>query len=1060
LPAPVEALAPVIGGFSTELAVPRPLANEVATFSPSGFRSQSIQIDGIGPARAFTFAPLPEQDQSDPVFLIQSELNGPPADIQQELIVANEDGDAFARSVALGLDGFASGFPFPRDIGAAFEARNQLLALVRANKLLLAQPEVDGIQIVGEQSSPSGARFFYGDFLGSGAYPQLLGYRPSDPNLYLYVIEEEDGQPILLEPIVYELAGPVQMASRFVREGEWLVAVAYAGSSDIDLLSLADEKVVDTLSMTSTGNPLTAIVSMNGDRLLALSGDSGRSAHYELFGDDGSGDLVSLYADALPTEAFDTPLAPNRPQVFFFDQSPLASGAANLMAWYGGFTSWGSDPELSFASVQFQAWIDRGANIGLAKTFKSSTVVPDDSYAFLANQINASASLSGLGIFGSADRNLRTSWEPRPGSYDTVSPIAASFPEDTELSYRTDPSAAWQSYTGPIFPQSEAFSIQYFLTLDDGSKGPVESVDYQFSRSALNRDSNGDGIPNYVQGHLGLNFLGTGDSDEDGVSDLDELQAGTSATDPGDTPAGAARLDRGLEENLILTSRNAADALWAPGSFGFVDQVSGSRLGSAAVEDGFPYAVLPDIETSQAEGMLAVSTEPLHRSVGDAPEAASGLENLALIPAGSAAPFEVSAPYTGGPIEPAATAWVENLRSSALPDEAEDRNVPLSPDSTGLALALEWAFETLLQDEGFLEPDEQLTLFPGRTGDERFMDLSEIVERADAANGPPPFAVSDLWDDLDLPGTLEAAETDYDELPRWQSFVLTVYTDFPDSEIKPVTGQGPVDILRAVLRQQSLPDGVAAALSLDPLTVEQVVGEAQALRSSFVRDNRQTLELTIDATENIDCLTASSDFAVQYALVDELGERFVPSKALDLLPGTRIRVEGVVRPEWPACLGTALEVRGLTVLEVPPAAAVDADGNLLDDQWELYWLGTGDYDPFASLDGSGYSLLQQFFSGSDPTSATSLPEGPVEDLTPPQIDLELTAPDEVTLSWTWPGEYSDLIRFKLIQSDELGNLHAIVPTSVDYDQTGDDHEMRITVPEADQGFFKLVLSLD
>jgi predicted alpha/beta-fold hydrolase len=53
-----------------------------------------------------------------------------------------------------------------------------------------------------------------------------------------------------------------------------------------------------------------------------------------------------------------------------------------------------------------------------------------------------------------------------------------------------------------------------------------------------------------------------------------------------------------------------------------------------------------------------------------------------------------------------------------------------------------------------------------------------------------------------------------------------------------------------------------------------------------------------------------------------------------------------------------------------------------------------------------------------------------------------------------------LIRFKLIQSDDLGNLQTVVPTSVDYDRTGDVHEMRITVPEADQGFFKLVLSLD
>lgn len=1062
LPAPVDALSLSFGGYQTELIVPLPLENKVNTYSVYGYLSQAgIQAPGIGPERAFSFPAAPDQGQFEPVLLVQTGLNSPPNHVRHDLLLTAGSGEVFARSVQIGLEPFEYGFAFPGDVGSAFDQSNTLLALVAENSITLAVPALDGVTPLGLQPAPGDAQFFYGDFLNKSGKSQLLAYVSGDPQLYLYELLDEGTGPILSEPIGFELRNRVQMATRLWFNGEMLVAVHYANSQVIDLISLASEKIVARLTVADGESPVTGLVSINGDRLLVLTGKKDRSTNYELFGNNEDGLFSSLYSGPLPMDAFAAVTVNASPNIFFFDESPLATSAARLMAWYGSGSSvaWASDPKESFTSVQFRAWTYLGESGGLAPSFLSSTFVPDDSRAFLANQVNSSASISGLGIFGSQDRNLQTTWAPRPGAYDSLSLIEASFPENASLFLRLDDSQPWRRYEGAFFPEAETLTIQYFLETEDGTKGSIESVRYEFSLRAFNRDSNGDGIPDYVQAALGLDPYGTGDSDADGASDLDELVAETDPSDPSDFPATPVGVDRGLEETILLTSRNVRNVTWAPGSRGYVDRVIGPRLGSAAVADGLDHAELNNILIAQPEKLLALSTDLIHFCQRDTGTLATGLENLYLLPVGAKNNLDLGVSYTGGPISEAAGLWLAALEGSSLGGTATARQVDLTVGATAFALAMEYAFEKELKQRGYLAGDGQLTLFPNRSGDGRWSNLEGIAANVRLVNADPTFTAPALLADLNLEASFEQAELSFADFSEWQAFVEYVNEQFLLAELTPIVGANPVDLLRSVLRGGAMPEALMETLLIDAEVAISAAREAGDLRDSFVREQIEVFDLTLNSAADAGCLIARNVFAQVYSLFDEAGDRFVSSKTVDLLPGTAIRVFAIRRPAWNACSGIALEVRSLQVRELPGLLANDADRNLLDDNWELFWLGSSGNDPFANVDGSGYSLLQKFLGGHSADDPEDLPSEPIADLGAPDIAITLTAPNEVTLNWEWPGVYSDLIQFKLLQSDDLGNLSVITPTSVDYTRVGDRHEMVIMVPEADQRFFKLVLTL-
>lgn len=1062
LPTDISTLGLLVGGYINELIVAQPFENKVSIYGPTGYLSNSdIYFDGVGPSAGLSFPAVPEQGQFDPVLMVQTSLNSPPATVAHGLLFSSGLGAPYDVPDADVFVNFERSLTFPAQVDVSFDGSNAVVAVVSGSKVFLAQPQLDDLKLNNEQPFPVGGQVIYGDFLRTDVVNQLLAFSPGEASLYVYSLSESGGNWTLLAPIEFDLGMPIQMASRIVLEGKLMVAVHYAGTGQIDLIDLAAEEVVQQLQISDPGS-VTAVMAMNGDRIMAFTGEKGISSRYELFGDDGAGALKSLFTGDLPEDGFNEALETERANVFFFDDSPLTNQEANLLGWFDGGSGvdWASDSSIQYSSVVYQAWNDGGVATGLQQTFQSSRLLPSGTNVTLPNQINNYASLVGLGLSGSSDALLLTSWTPSPGNLDELSSISAEFPEGTSLYYRMEASEAWQAYSGPFYPSSDSFEIIYYLETSTGQKGPIETVSYAFALSAFNRDSNGDGVPDFVQAATGLDPFGSGDSDGDTVSDLDELIAGTSASDAEDTPSFDSVIDRGIYQDFELIARNIDGFVWEVGSVGYIDRLTGVRLGQGVVETGDLLAKLTAIPVVYPEALLAVSSQARFFCEGDDLNTPTGFESLLLI---GNEPFDLldfEADYTGGSVSDAASAWLAAL-SSQVSGEREIRSETLDELATALSLAFEYALEDEFKDLGYLAEVDQLTLFPNRPGDARWMSISEIIAEQDGANGEARFGLADLMGDLLLYESLQSAKVSVASWTEWPAFCSYVYGLFTSAQVPHTIGRSPVDVLRSLLRDQDLPDDLVDALGLDLSAVAVPLSEAYVLRGNdFVRETVDTYELTVVDADTEGCFQAVNLLNQEFALFDALGERFVSSKAVDLLPGTTIRIGAVVRDDFDACLGTALEVRSFAVDRLPDLETADANGNLLDDNWELYWLGAGDFDPFSSVDGSDYTLLQQFLSGSDPTDPSQLPDAPVRDLGVPKIAINVTGANEVTLTWDWPGEYSDLIRFKLIESDSLGNLSAIDPVSVSYDRSGDAHTLVIVVPSTDKRFFRLALSID
>ena len=80
----------------------------------------------------------------------------------------------------------------------------------------------------------------------------------------------------------------------------------------------------------------------------------------------------------------------------------------------------------------------------------------------------------------------------------------------------------------------------------------------------------------------------------------------------------------------------------------------------------------------------------------------------------------------------------------------------------------------------------------------------------------------------------------------------------------------------------------------------------------------------------------------------------------------------------PPLLGgrVALEVISLEINRVPPLVGPDIDGGLLADIWELRHRSNLNDSGTHQRDGSSYQLLQEYLSGTDPGSASSIPPLP------------------------------------------------------------------------------------
>lgn len=122
---------------------------------------------------------------------------------------------------------------------------------------------------------------------------------------------------------------------------------------------------------------------------------------------------------------------------------------------------------------------------------------------------------------------------------------------------------------------------------------------------------------------------------------------------------------------------------------------------------------------------------------------------------------------------------------------------------------------------------------------------------------------------------------------------------------------------------------------------------------------------------------------------------------------------------------TALEVISLSLTSLPFVVDEDSDGDLLADNWELRHFGTLAYNGFANVDGSGYSLAQEYLEGTEPRCNTISPTvGPIA-LQFNYFDMVNLPPLQVRAHW--PERYASAVNVLLETSEDLITWDTLTP---------------------------------
>jgi hypothetical protein len=236
----------------------------------------------------------------------------------------------------------------------------------------------------------------------------------------------------------------------------------------------------------------------------------------------------------------------------------------------------------------------------------------------------------------------------------------------------------------------------------------------------------------------------------------------------------------------------------------------------------------------------------------------------------------------------------------------------------------------------------------------------------------------------------------------------------------------PVQVLRAILADgfAGLPDPVLAddaatevafrwkaalaATGIDEATVDAAQSIAAGYVASALGEYRAMRAATVTVGSGLGDLTDAGAFT--YELVDRDGNPFPMPQDFYFPSGSELSISGYQRSQSGSHF--VLEVTEMQVLSIPRTSPLDTDGNLLDDTWELAFLGAVGADPYADPDGDGLNNLSEFIGGTDPNrqptsySGGSVPS-PVNWPTPLRIERQSS------------GDFWIILPMPLSQADEF-----------------------------------------
>lgn len=681
----------------------------------------------------------------------------------------------------IGLDGggpasYDPGFPLPdysernyrhllAEVGLPMLGYFEEEVAAGTDRFTLVYTESGSFDLVAQVPVPSGADLIHASFDRSGEF-QFVFHEPGSA-----VIEVWHWDGGGLSPVDgYTLSSPAATLHPFVNDD-----VAGFLAESLDGLSLTfyafngfNPPVPDGTVTPASGLPVGPVVTLPGGRMLVLSGDPSTdpAASAEVFGNSGSG-FLSLGATGIPFLG-DTVVGSN---VLLFADTPFITEDAPLTGRLGAGV-WTSVVSVG-TTVGAKVESFGGTATGLTNPVSIDLGPPPAGTSdALPNQVDADISLHdpspAAGVLPGSVTPV-----PDPGIFaESVTMELIPSGGIADVYYRVLPNGGWNLGTGPAGPFFEDTVVQYFGVAPDGTRTAVETATYDISIPPSELDSDGDGVPDYVEIANGLDPVNSGDDgDGDGYSDLIELLAGSDPNNDLSLPPGRELDSDGdgfsdLEEAIAGTNPGLASSKPAsPGVLNFQNvfdllAVPSSHDGTAAV-DPFVPSLDEGLETPGGDplatnvrlhdlsaSLLGFDRTALHGLGGltdpaayieevswDAPElplvvAAERTFNIDVAAADKRLGRQIAAlvsvpeasldpvPYTfgssGGVVSTEAAAWVTSAKSHYLAITRPQVIREFDLFDTLVLLLVELKIEEILTDRGLLSGDS-ITLTGFRT---------------------------------------------------------------------------------------------------------------------------------------------------------------------------------------------------------------------------------------------------------------------------------------------------------------------------------------------------------
>lgn len=539
-------------------------------------------------------------------------------------------------------------------------------------------------------------------------------------------------------------------------------------------------------------------------------------------------------------------------------------------------------------------------------------------------------------------------------------------------------------------------------------------------------------MPDFVEIARSLDpILSSDDADGDGTSDLLELLTDRSPTSDADfptrtnNPPGATEEFDGIYQNtfffritpLAIAGSTRYATLGAEAAGVAAHDPTGLRLGANQTVGSSPqHARIGNIQAGYAGSLLVAGIDANFNLAAPVPNKRRGRELVGLIPV----PFSDFGPvpfdYSGGDLAAAADAWIAAAKahhSQPVPSAAHT----VDATTTLSLLLVELKFQKILRARAELgqaqtlsltpfRPAESTRLLEDRTGapvDAAFRLAAADLDRLRRYAGTPPtFNYSNGWRPTDIHQSLTAAlatppspaVTELVRLAREIHFLSAAADDATLPQFPP-----PVDTLRRFLRTDRLPGETNEDGVLDPgetlgywgnltLTPAEVATAHSAIASLLALPQpRPTTSgvFVVDANTfhgSVPVVRESATLA-PHVLLEGNGEPWPLAQFAPLVTGTELTVTGYSDVTSPHA-ASAIEVITFSLTKLP-SAPTDIDNNLLGDGWQGLFPGIAIDGPFTDTDGDGYSDLQEYLDGTDPTDPLSIPPVPPVDLSPPPL---------------------------------------------------------------------------